>query len=242
MKLYSVYTDSHKILKDKWFLGTIQDDWDLDIIHIKGGGDRAGSPKFLNIIAKKLEHVVESIKDNMGEIIVWSDVDIQFFKRCNNIIIDALGKKDIVFQKERMCNDIVNSGFFVMKCNEKTLGFWRHILQSCRDIIKDSSYKKLPFAEQTVMNKVLRNNIVDVKWGLLPDRIWARSCGPHPPLDIVLHHANCAAQVGQKLKQLEEIKKIVTSPTKRQWFGYKRKAKKLVKHLLLGNLYREKPW
>ena len=232
MKLYSVYTDSHRILKDEWFLKTLPEEWDLNIMHVEGKGGRVGSQEFLNIIEKKLEYIVKSIKDNMDDTIIWSDVDIQFFDRCKDTILESISRKDMVFQREWMGKDVANIGFIAIKCNRKTLNFWKCILERRKDTIQRFRYKKLSYGDQSMINEALHDNNLGIKWGFFPDKIWAKSCGGEPPIDIILHHANCVGRIDRKLKQLKEVRGIVESPLRKRLAGYKRGTKKFVKSLL----------
>jgi len=230
MKLYAIYTDSHNVLKDKWFLKTMKDDWDLNINYIGCSGARHSTRNFFNIVAiKKLELIVKSIKENINDIIVWSDVDIQFFGKCENAILESLKDKDIVFQRKWLCRDEVNVGFHAMKCNERTLRLWEYVLRYCRKNICDFGNERFPLGEQDVVNRILHDDILDIKWGILPDSIWAKSCGLEPPIDILLHHANCVGKINRKLKQLEEIRNLVSSPYRLKLAYRKRRMKKFIK-------------
>lgn len=57
MKLYAVYTDGAEIFKDEWFLKSLQDDWELNILHVgtpeKEYGDFSTSG-FKNTVKKKI--------------------------------------------------------------------------------------------------------------------------------------------------------------------------------------------
>lgn len=221
------------MLKDEWFLKTLRDDWELNITYLEGLGGNWGTSEFFNVTSlKKLEYLIQIIKDNWNNIIIWSDVDIQFFGKCEDIVLKSLDGKDITFQAEWVGKDAVNVGFFAMRCNEKTLSLWDYVLRCSKNNIQDLGNKKFPFGDQTVMNMALRENTINVKWCLLPESIWARSNGWEPPIDIVLHHANCAGTVESKLEQMEHIRKFVMSPTKLKLANYKRKTKRIIKNFL----------
>ena len=220
------------MLKDEWFLKTLRDDWELNITYLEGLGGNWGTSEFFNVTSlKKLEYLIQIIKDNWNNIIIWSDVDIQFFGKCEDIVLKSLDGKDITFQAEWVGKDAVNVGFFAMRCNEKTLSLWDYVLRCSKNNIQDLGNKKFPFGDQTVMNMALRENTINVKWCLLPESIWARSNGWEPPIDIVLHHANCAGSIEKKLQQMEYIRKIVTSPLRLRFANCKRKAKIMAKKL-----------
>ena len=89
IKLYSYYTDDITVLKDN-FISSIKDDWDINIQEIDklNGNSNFGSNQFIQITKNKFEFLKSKILENMNNIIIYSDVDIQFFKSCNDIILD----------------------------------------------------------------------------------------------------------------------------------------------------------
>jgi len=190
MKIYSIYTDEMLPIKDI-FLNSIKDeDWDVNVIYMgtagEGGGDFA-TKGFKQLMKEKVRTIIKTIDDNMGDVIVWSDLDIQFFDKCSPLIEKAIDGKDIVFQAEHSPQKSeVNVGFSVIRCSQKTRALYEQI--------EKTDLTALPIAEQTAMNNLLRDNSIGVKWGLLPAEFWAMShlmsCGTNPPANIVLHHAN----------------------------------------------------
>jgi len=223
------------MLKDEWFLKTLRDDWQLDIKYLEGPEGNWGTSEFFNVTSlKKLECLIQAIKDNWNNIIIWSDMDIQFFGKCEDIILRSLDGKDITFQAEWAGKNTVNVGFFAMRCNEKTLSLWDYVLRCCKNNIQDLGKEKFLFGDQTVTNMALRENTINVKWCLLPESIWAMSNGREPPIDIVLHHANCVGSIEKKLQQMEYIRKIVTSPLKSRFANCKRKTKVMVKKIFFN--------
>jgi len=211
MKLFSIYTDEIDPLK-KQFVGTIQDDWELNIAYWgkAGEGDgKFGTPSWYNILRKRNEYLLNVIKENWGDIIIWADIDIQFFAKCTNVINKSIEGKDIVFMSEHWPQEIINGGFMVIRCNDKTLLLFQSVLQY--------DLEKLPHGDQTAINDILRRKTIDIKWGILPEQFWAKSHGGEPPINIVVHHANCAETLKLKLKQLKEIRNLVMNRKKRKY-------------------------
>jgi hypothetical protein len=222
VKIYSIYTDELKEIKDI-FLESIKDDWDINMEYWgksgEGDGDFATNGWY-NIQRRKIKFLIEKIKENWGNIIIWSDVDIQFFAKCDDLIKIAIDGKDIVFQAEWWPQKEVNVGFSVIRCNHKTLLLYQSVLQS--DI------ENLPIADQSAMNNILKEKKVDVEWDILPNQFWATSHYmfdlSSPPVDVVLHHANCTAptvrdgekigSVELKLEQFEIIRRHVLQEEK----------------------------
>lgn len=201
LKLYGIYTSNMVELKTV-FIDSLQDDWELNIIKLK-------QKKFNNIMKKKIELMIRSIKENMGNIIIWSDLDIRFYGKCDTILKKEIKGNDICFMNEG--SEYINSGFIVIRCNKKTLDFYKRILKM--DI------KSFEIAEQTATNILLKVNDHNLRWKKLPKEIWAFSNGSVPPENILVHHANCTYMkdgsgnlknsIEAKIEQLEAVKKYV---------------------------------
>lgn len=217
MKLYSIYTDELEELKNI-FLTSIKDDWEINIQYQGKSGEGNGdfsSKGWYKILQEKLELIVEKIQENWGDTIIWSDVDIQFFAKCNDLIEVAIAGKDIVFQAEWWPQKEVNTGFSVIRCNSKTLALYQLALES--DI------ENLKLGDQSAINQILKENKIDIVWDILPKQFWATSHfmfdSSPPPANIVLHHANCTApiieegekigSVALKLEHLENVREYV---------------------------------
>lgn len=217
IKLYSIYTDEAAALKEI-FLETLQDDWELHISHWgKAGQDGDwGTPSFAKLVKRKIAYIIETIKENTGDIIIWSDIDIQFFGKCTDTILNSMSGNDIVFQAERWPAKEINAGFMAIRCNEKTLLFFETVL--------NFEIEKLKFFEQSAINSILKEQTVDLNWDVFPKEIWAPSHGGLPPAGILLHHANCTAPRivnGKKLGSME--RKIIQFNGIRKHFETRRK-------------------
>jgi hypothetical protein len=224
MKIYTIYTDEIECLKDI-FVKSMKDDWETvflywDTIDEKEGD--FGTPGFITHMRQRVETVRTIIKKNWGDIIIWSDIDIQFFRKCSKLIEKAMVGKDIVFQSESWPKKEVNGGFIVIRCNEKSLLLYETVLKT--------DFEKLPYFEQTAMNEILTENKIGIRWGILPRPFWAMSCHYDPPVDIALHHANCTfprivkgktiGSLEQKLSQFKRVRRYVF--LLKLWTKYKR--------------------
>lgn len=209
IKIYSFYSDEENAIKDI-FLKSLRDDWDLDIRHQPEGGEW-GTPHFSRLMRKKIDSLIGWIKENWGDIIIWSDIDVQFFSRCKELIMDALANNDIVFLAEHWPKKEINSGFMAMRCNQNTLALF--------EAVAKADFEKFKFHEQSALNNILNDPTMNIKWEILPEQFWAKSHGGQPPRGIVLHHANCTtafrkngriiSSVELKIRQLKRIKRFV---------------------------------
>lgn len=210
MFLYCCYTPAHEILYREIFLPSIPAGFEVRAsrLEIDGPGDFL-SAEFLSWIRKKIDLVVQSIEENPGKVIVWSDVDIRFFDLTPDLLgVEMLSSDcELLFQRESPQISDVNTGFFVCRCTPVVLDFFRAVRAEL-DLHPEEN-------EQMVVNRLLETSLRPknhrpslVSWGYLPPCFYARTHGWPPPRELALYHANYtkgADGVGQKLAQFSEI-------------------------------------
>lgn len=213
MRLYSFYTPSHEIFKNQWFLPTLQDDYEV-IIHFDE--QQCESARYCHkgwkqTTLKKVEHIIEAVKENMGDVFVYFDIDIQFFGCTRQPIEQAMHDKDLVFQRDAP-SGAVCSGCFACRASEKTRQYWQAVRQYMLD--HDCS-------DQEAVNALLRlQNAFNLIWEYLPTTFfgggtltgkqWQPGKTLSIPHHIILHHANWTyGGIEHKIKQLEYVRKKV---------------------------------
>ena len=117
--LFCCHTPAHEVLYRQVFLPSVPEGFEVrsTVLGIDGPGDYL-SDEFLRCIRAKLDLVVRSVEENLGDIIVWSDVDIRFFDLSPSALAAELESSacDVLFQRESPRMDDVNTGFFVCRC------------------------------------------------------------------------------------------------------------------------------
>lgn len=214
IKLYSFYTPSHKILKDEWFLPSIQDDYDVTIeFHEQECPSGNFAEKgWITVMLRKVDLILKGIEENWGNIFVYADIDIQFFGPTQKSILKALENNDIVVQKDQP-NGMICAGFFACKANDKMLALWEKIKET---MIKDHQ------RDQPTLNRFLKkDNMYNIQWDYLPVEFFGagtltgKSWKPGKKLTIpkntLMHHANFTKGVHNKLAQLKYVRDIVQS-------------------------------
>jgi hypothetical protein len=197
MKIYTFCNDDWQPLK-KRFLDTLQDPF--EVVFKQGDFESCQSIEFpffascksLALWQFKTEMTIDAIRDNQKDFIIISDIDIQFFKPIYSII-KSLPELDLRFQIDPDKN--YNLGFQLIRCNEKTLEFYEHVLKRLKQENK---------WDQHIVNENLKY-FPDLTFGFLPESFWAYD-GKSPPSDIVLHHATWASTCEEKLKQMDLVK------------------------------------
>ena len=211
MKSYVLVTPQMDAMLDKHFLASCPDDLEITVIRKGMEGDYGwGTGTFVKAVSAKIDGVIDSIRLNQGDIVVWFDVDIQFFGRCSSKLLDCLGDSDLCFQSEFWPpNGKINAGVIVIRCNSKTLAFFEEV--------KAHDYSSLRYFDQTLIQSMLDEHYASVRWGVLSVEFWAYSHGGTPPDGMVLHHANVEGVLGKKIEQLTAVREYLRVRRKFRW-------------------------
>ena len=226
IKVYTLFTESHKKLFTDYFLSTFPFRKEIELIVLyrdqKCATGAFESEGFKDTVKYKIECFVDGLnacKDD--EIFMFIDPDIQFFGDFYTDIINAIQNFDAVFQ-----NDVfggANTGFFADKSYKKTKGFFKTLLGNF-DI---NEFKH----DQDLTNYLLQNKrsypTIDINWTFLPETYWTyghiaakqntktgkyngawtqQSDDFEIPKNIKIHHANWTEGVNNKIKLLDIVK------------------------------------
>ena len=201
--IYAVITPSHRVLYEKFFLPSLdQDQFELYPLDLEqeGNGEFLADD-FKRCILFKVEQIIASIKRHEGKIIVWSDIDIQFFGLTAAKMAAPFKNKQLLFAVQRLArgrNDACG-GFYALRCNEQTLLFFENVLKTT---IHETNGN-----EQDALNLLLRRAGAPV-WEFLGPEFYARTHGVWIPKNAVIHHATCIVPgdaVLQKVKLLQGL-------------------------------------
>lgn len=211
--MYALYTPSHEVLKDTFFLPSIQDDFEVICEFCE---QTCKSAKFMSdgwtkTTMRKVDLIIRAIKENWGGIFIFSDVDIQFFAPIQEYILELMQGKDIIMQRNNP-EGVLCTGFFVCRANEKTLKLWKDV--------KKTMQKKRLNSDQISFNQCIKKrskkNPYGLVWDYLPDcffgagtltgHLWKKGQKLPIPPDIVLHHANWTQGIENKIAQLEYVR------------------------------------
>jgi len=214
IKLLTFYTDSHKELYEKYFLSSykqyLKDDFKLLGCHYKQitKDISYGTLGFNQTMVGKVEHIIKNIDISDNNLMVFADCDIQFFKNIKEDIIEDIGDYDIKFQDDIVC---VCAGLFVCKQNEKILSFFKDVLNTLLNTVKNG------MDDQKIINYFLNVNKHPIKYSRLPKNKYftvAASTGSKQwngenfkiPNEIIIHHGNWTVGLENKFKLLEYVK------------------------------------
>lgn len=222
-KVYTVYSDSHKQMYEKWFKGTMKDDFIIISRKIKQSCKSAEymSEGWVSSVLNKIPLIEEAIKDNRKRgFFIFSDVDIQWFKPTKSKILKLLTKNkkiDLFFQRDdinpRNGLPYFCTGFFICRANKRTHKFWKKVKETM---------KKNRWGDQKSANEVIDKKIVKGLrvahlpfkfWGARSNSLkkekWEKGMPLYPPKNILIHHANWTVGVDNKIRQLKYVSDMI---------------------------------
>lgn len=148
MKIYAVSTPAVAGLHDMFVQSIRGVEPDAEVIvkvlDDSGNGD-FGTDEFKAIQKRRLELICQWIKGNEGDVILVSDIDIQYLRPFAAEMVDAIGDADVAFQRETDENG-VNVGQMVIRCSRVALRFFEEVLK----IVNETGEW-----EQAVINRLL---------------------------------------------------------------------------------------
>lgn len=208
MKLLTCYTPSHKVFLNQ-FMDSL-DQTNLDVV-IRMHEQECPTGEFASdgwnrTTQRKFEFLLEEMANATHEdIMIFSDIDIQFFQPPQLFAERALVGSDIVFQNDYYGHAC--TGFFYFRNNEKVREF---ILKAIEEIPKWRD-------DQEAVNKMIVNQGYDIQYALLPKEFftygsfynhWEGQDDFPLPKNMVMHHANWVKGIESKIKLLRVVRNL----------------------------------
>ena len=202
MKLVTYYTESHSKLFADYFIPSIKDKFDIigkcgQQISPDGNYFNQG---FSETTKDKIEFLLETLKTSEeDETVLFCDVDIIFL----GPIKDYLGNYDQYDMSFQEGHGGLNTGFFIMKNNQKVRNLLDLVVKNCHMYHDDQI--TLNFL---IKNTELRYCTFDVRIMSVADsigpKIWNNEIFDIPEKTLVFHACWCAG-VDNKIKLLDYV-------------------------------------
>jgi hypothetical protein len=212
MRLYTLASREYEPLAQRWLQGTLKDPWQLQQIsaaRAQGVGHQPTDRLWLRHL--RTEKILETVRQNTGQIIVWADPDVQFFGRCQEQIELALRDWEMAFISTSGEGNIspafepyVDIGFMALRCTPRVLRFWERVLEEQVTLEPVSEL----YPTEMIVNRLLMDE-PEVSWGVLDHRFWCTGQLLPPPADLLVHHARTGDKpIGEQesLQRLLETK------------------------------------
>ena len=147
MKIYSISTPSHRILRDEWFLPSLCDGLPVEIIEAEQQGDGTiGNVAFNAIMLQKVHLILRAIEEQWGSWFIYSDVDVQFLRPFRSLAEQSLADVDICFQQDSPTGELC-AGFFAARGNAPVRKLWQQVEERLAGDLTDH--------DQTWLNRIL---------------------------------------------------------------------------------------
>ena len=176
-KLVSFSSATHDIIKEKYFLPSIKDNFDVSVHdheQVCASGDYF-DPGWRESMLFKVNMIIDTISHTWGNWFIYSDVDVQFFSKVEPILSKCIEGYDIVLQNDHVYPKCVPcAGFFACRSNNETMKLFNNI--------KQYMYNHPEVDDQGAMINLLldetynKNNTL--KWKLLPSIFYTVGAQP----------------------------------------------------------------
>lgn len=111
------------------FMQFNSNDFELTVFEtkVKGNGNY-NTPGYIECLHQKTTLMLNTVKENIGRPIVWTDIDIRFISK-----IDLSNyNNDFTVLRESLYNVNYNPAFCRINCNETMVNFFTKLLESCK--------------------------------------------------------------------------------------------------------------
>lgn len=215
MKLYTFYTPSHEELMTKYFLPSLSDNYDFDIMIKKFPQTCAGGEfmhnGWMDTMIQKVEYHIQACVENYNSMFVYSDCDVQFLNNKNviNTLLEELGDYDIACQNDvqpYFDRTTYCAGFFICRGNNKTINLFTNTLEDMKKRFpsmhdQDALNKNLGIVKHKILSNKFYTHAQSVK------KLWESENDIFTiPDNIMVHHANWTHGVKNKIKLLNIVK------------------------------------
>jgi hypothetical protein len=215
MKLYTFYTDSHKILFDDWFLPSFTStNKNIELIttkfdqHCKSGNFMEEG--WMRSMHDKIDLVIRGIEENWNEYFIHSDCDVQFFGDIKSDLLEQVQDYDLAGTNDNPFdpNSHICCGFFICKGNDKTLSMFKEIKKIMNQQYNDQIVLNT-IKDRFITSKKLNYKHYNVIYSNGP-RVWSPEMGvTHVDPSILTHHANWIIGIENKITNLKLVKELV---------------------------------
>ena len=196
MRIVSICSPSHEVLRDRWFLPTVPQGFKAEVSEVEQlcPTGEYGSQGWREATLAKFQPIKAAIADHPNELILFSDVDVRFFDLEPRHLVEELGDCDIAFQREDAKGQVC-TGLFVFRANEAVAELVNAATDAIRSGVTD---------DQVATNKVLGAAEV-VGYGRRVERAVGRLLSANPGITVAL-----AASLLDRAYARDRVKSIVS--------------------------------
>jgi len=212
VKIYTHYSDSHKLLYEDFFKQSLRSLYSKEEVTIKVLYHKQTTQDgmfmtrgWLESMDFKLNVILTAIEETFNDWFIFADCDVQFLNKFVDDLKEQLTDVDLICQED--CGSLC-AGFFACKSNLKTKQLFQTIKNTFYSLVNDQV--ALNEHKNLVKYKLLDNkkyftigNFFNNKDGT---HNWDNTTNITPSKEILVHHANYVKGVNNKIKLLKMIK------------------------------------
>lgn len=206
MKLITHYTETHKIMFEKYFMESIDLYSEFEVLFSTGtqhseDGDYF-SKGFNETTKDKINFLLDTLNKKVeeDEYVLFSDVDVVFLKPIKKFLLD-FKSFDMVFQ-----NGIggLNTGFFLLKNNKIVRNLLLEVVNKCHLYDNDQLALNDIIKNYDIKINMFGNEILSVAH-LIGPKVWSYEKFNVPENTLVFHACWCAG-VNKKIELLDYVR------------------------------------
>jgi len=208
MKLYTHATPSHEGLLRNWLLPGASREFEVVVGRsAQHGSGSFDTPGWGRNTHAKAETMYRAVAENPGQIVVWSDCDVQILRPVKDRLVELLDDADLACQHNG--RGVLCSGFYVLRSNARTLRLFDRIRRS--DLFDRRDTRTTDQAAMNTWKRVVGYRLLpdDEFWsvGLALGRLWDGTQPFDVPTTVRVHHANWTEGLRRKQELLEIVRR-----------------------------------
>ena len=181
IKLLAFSSEEYKEIFDDLFITTIPESLkkELTVTHLdySGVAGLTSNAAFKKMSFQKMESIHNGIKSNIGDVFIWTDTDIVFFRDFKEDILTRIVDYDILLMGDTV--GFYCAGFMVFRCSEKVLAFWELVMEN----YNENNHEKYGYDQAAINALIVKSDLIHA---CLPKQyhfnpIW---CNPDNPDDV----------------------------------------------------------
>jgi hypothetical protein len=164
-------------------------------------------------VLNKMIHMLDIIKTRSNsemKYFICTDCDVIFIKENKSYWIDLetsinTSEKDIFFMREGFSSSDVNSGFYIIKNNNKLttiIEFFEKVILN----FKQRSNSSMQLGDQTIINELKS----ELNYGYIDNDYVIFGANIYNVNKALVHHAVCCTNVDQKLDQIRKVQSALS--------------------------------
>ena len=185
----------------------MQHQFDLVVHKIEAPFGSYGQEQYNASYAKEMDFVLDLMQRNRDRIVIWSDIDLHFYRSPMDHIKETISRYDLSCQMDSP--DVHCTGFMYFWCAQKIINFfylWRALNQKGGwQSAQDSFNEAIKQSPNLVVQKLPKQFYTH---GLDTSEVWDGkdiTKLPKRPKDCILHHGNWTIGLENKMALMDTI-------------------------------------